>query len=101
MSNFGFNSSDEDPDKKKDQGGDGTPGGFGFGGEGFDPAALGQMLTQFGQMLSGMGAPGAGGASAGPVNYDLAKQLARQQIGNVSPIGAGKAEAVSEAAHLA
>lgn len=105
MSNFGFQGSDEDPDKNKDQGGDSSPGGnpgaFGFGGEGFDPAALGQMLSQFGQMLSGMGTPGAGGASAGPVNYDLAKQLARQQIGTLSPIAAGKADAVSEAAHLA
>ncbi|OZC44038.1 zinc-dependent metalloprotease [Rhodococcus sp. RS1C4] len=105
MSNFGFQGSDEDPDKKKDQSGGegsgGNPGGFGFGTEGFDPAALGQMLTQFGQMLSGMGTPGAGGSAAGPVNYDLAKQLARQQIGDFTPVGKGKADAVSEAAHLA
>ncbi|ORI18218.1 zinc-dependent metalloprotease [Rhodococcus sp. 1168] len=101
MSNFGFESSDEDPDKKKDPGGNSTPGGFGFGSEGFDPAALGQMLTQFGQMLSGMGTQGQGGATAGPVNYDLAVQLARQQIGTITSVTAGKSEAVADAAHLA
>ncbi|RRQ26425.1 zinc-dependent metalloprotease [Rhodococcus sp. Eu-32] len=103
MSNFGFQGPDDDPDKKKDQGGDGgqagMPGGFGFGAEGFDPAALGQMLTQFGQMLSGMGT--AGSAGSGPVNYDLATQLARQQIGTVSPVSAGKTDAIADAAHLA
>lgn len=103
MSNFGFSSSDDDPDKNKDQDGPagGMPGGFGFGGEGFDPAALGQMLTQFGQMLSGMGTPGAPGSPSGPVNYDLAKQLARQQMGDFKPVSAGERTAISDAAHLA
>jgi uncharacterized protein (DUF2342 family) len=101
MSNFGFGASDDDPDKKKDPDGSGNPAGFGFGAEGFDPAQLGQMLTQFGQMLSGMGAAGSGGSSAGPVNYDLAKQLARQQMGDFSPVSAGEREAITEAAHLA
>ncbi|MBX5330239.1 zinc-dependent metalloprotease [Rhodococcus fascians] len=101
MSNFGFGASDDDPDKKKDPDGPGNPAGFGFGAEGFDPAQLGQMLTQFGQMLSGMGAAGSGGSSAGPVNYDLAKQLARQQMGDFSPVSAGEREAITEAAHLA
>ena len=99
MSNFGFGASDDDPDKKKDPDGSGNPAGFGFGAEGFDPAQLGQMLTQFGQMLSGMGA--AGGAGSGPVNYDLAKQLARQQMGDFSPVSAGEREAITDAAHLA
>ncbi len=99
MSNFGFGASDDDPDKKKDPDGSGNPAGFGFGAEGFDPAQLGQMLTQFGQMLSGMGA--AGGTGSGPVNYDLAKQLARQQMGDFSPVSAGEREAITDAAHLA
>ena len=101
MSNFGFGASDDDPDKKKDPDGSGNPAGFGFGAEGFDPAQLGQMLTQFGQMLSGMGAAGSGGSSAGPVNYDLAKQLARQQMGDFSPVSAGEREAIADAVRLA
>lgn len=41
----------------------------------FDMGALGQMLTQLGQVLSH-----SGGEGQGPVNYDLAKQLAVQQL---------------------
>ncbi|MDR7302912.1 zinc-dependent metalloprotease [Haloactinomyces albus] len=41
----------------------------------FDIGALGQMLTQLGQVLSQ-----SGGGGEGPVNYDLAKQLAVQQL---------------------
>ena len=41
----------------------------------FDVGALGQMLTQLGQALSH-----SGGGNEGPVNYDLAKQLAVQQL---------------------
>lgn len=96
---FGFSNSDDDPDRDKPSGGGqgGGPGGFGFGGEGFDPAALGQMFTQFGQMLSGMGSS----SSAGPVNYDIAKKLALQQIGSSEPIRDGSKSAVADAAHLA
>lgn len=104
---FGFSNSDNDPDRDKNrgsgssgQGGSDPSSPFGFSAEGFDPAALGQMLTQFGQMLSGMGtAPG--GAAAGPVNYDVAKQLARQQLGNFSPISERTVSAVTDASHLA
>ena len=41
----------------------------------FDVSQLGQMLTQLGQMLSQ--AQSSGG---GPVNYDLAAQMAHQQL---------------------
>ncbi|TSD97282.1 zinc-dependent metalloprotease [Skermania sp. ID1734] len=103
---FGFSNRDDDPDRDKDRrGGEGgQPGNpFGFSMEGFDPAALGAMLTQFGQMLSGMGSSMASGnPSSGPVNYDVAKQLARQTLGaSVTPVSAGAASAVSDAAHLA
>lgn len=119
---FGFSNSDDDPDRKKDSAGREQGGGqggsagqpFGFdpsafglggaggpGGAGFDPAALGQMLTQFGQMLSGMGNAMGKGDQSGPVNYEIAKNLARQQIGSVTPIGEGTASAVSDAARLA
>ena len=119
---FGFSNPDDDPDRKKE--GEGTSGGesgagnpFGFGlpgaggqgfegagfdAAGFDPAALGQMLTQFGQMLSGMGAAATKGGSGGPVNYDVAKQLARQQLGStVEPVSTGSATAVADALRLA
>ncbi len=108
---FGFSNPDDDPDRKKDEGsgsGGGNPFGFGlpggsdnpFGGQGFDPAQFGQMLSQFGQMLSGMGsAMGTGGS--GPVNYEIAVKLARQQIGSVTPVSAGTADAVRDASRLA
>ncbi|WP_068274906.1 zinc-dependent metalloprotease [Aldersonia kunmingensis] len=103
---FGFSNRDDDPENKgpEGSGGSGTPGGqpFGFGAEGFDPAALGQMLTQFGQMLSGMGAAAGQGSGGGPVNYDVARQLARQQLGStIEPVSAGSASAVTDAVHLA
>ncbi|GAA4479995.1 zinc-dependent metalloprotease [Rhodococcus olei] len=106
MSNqpFGFSNSDDDPDRDKNAGGGPTgPGGmpFGFGAEGFDPAALGQMLTQFGQMLSGMGSAMGTGGQDGPVNYDVAKKLALQQIGSVTPVPSSTASAVTDSAHLA
>jgi putative hydrolase len=82
-------------------GGSGGGGGFGFGAGGaggaggFDPAQLGQMLTQLGQMLS------SSGSSSGPVNYDLAKQLAVQQLGPQSPIRSSETQAVTDAVRLA
>lgn len=105
---FGFSNRDDDESGKRRDEANG-PGGndpFGFGAAGaggFDPSQLGQMLTQLGQMISGMGqATGPGGANAGPVNYDVAKRLARQQLGaSVTPISAQTSSAVTDAAHLA
>ena len=54
---FGFSAGDDpDPDKpKKDrEPGPGDP--FGFGAGGFNPADLGQIFTQLGQMFSGAAA---------------------------------------------
>jgi putative hydrolase len=102
---FGFSNRDDDDARKRGE----EPGGpdannpFGIGGPGaggFDPAQLGQMLTSLGQMLSGMGQPGS--AQTGPVNYDVAKRLARQQLGSsVTPLTSGATSAVTDAAHLA
>lgn len=75
-------------------GGAGGPGGAG----GFDPSMLGQMFTQLGQMFSGMGAPS---ADSGPVNYELATRLARQQIGGFRPMLSTEESAVSDAIRLA
>lgn len=108
---FGFSNPDDDPDRKKDEGsgsGGGNPFGFGlpggdnpFGAQGFDPAQFGQMLSQFGQMLSGMGSAMGTGGGAGPVNYEIASKLARQQIGSVTPVSSGTADAVRDASRLA
>ncbi|MBE9376629.1 zinc-dependent metalloprotease [Saccharopolyspora sp. HNM0983] len=92
---FGFNPQDPDDPENRDssdgrpEGGSGNSGdtpGFGFAGmpgpggmPNFDMGALGQMLTQLGQALSQSGSGGSGNES-GPVNYDLAKQLAVQQL---------------------
>lgn len=90
---YGFGPSDDDESRRSSgsggQGGAGGPGGpmgpmgFGLPGMGgpggqFDMGQLGQMLTQLGQMLSQSSGPGAGG---GPVNYQLASQMAHQQLG--------------------
>jgi putative hydrolase len=102
MSNppFGFGSSD--PDKRgendpADSSGQQPP----SGAEAFNQ--LGQMLSQLGQMLS------QAGTSTGPVNYDLAKQIALQnltgsgeaKIAFSSGTGGDSSTAVRDAAHLA
>jgi putative hydrolase len=102
---FGFSNRDDDDARKRGE----EPGGpdannpFGSGGPGaggFDPSQLGQMLSSLGQMISGMGQPGS--AASGPVNYDVAKRLARQQLGaSVTPLTSGATSAVTDAAHLA
>ncbi|MFD2468022.1 zinc-dependent metalloprotease [Amycolatopsis silviterrae] len=98
MSNPPFGFGPPDPDKRgdNDPSNPGQPGGA----EAFNQ--LGQMLSQLGQMLS------QAGSSSGPVNYDLAKQIALQnlsgrddaKIGFASEDG-DSATAVRDAAHLA
>lgn len=96
---FGFSHGDDpDPDKrKKDPSGD--P--FGLGGEGFDMSDLGQIFTRLGEMFSGTGNMAAGGQHAGPVNYDLARQLATSSIGFVAPVPESTSSAISDAVRLA
>jgi putative hydrolase len=104
---FGFGSHDPgDPDRQRP--GDSGPGGpdptnpfgfaAGFTAGGMDIGALGQMLTQLGQMLS---QGSAGGSSAGPVNYDLAKQMALQRLSTTGLPSAEQATAVTDAVRLA
>lgn len=109
---FGFSASGDEPrDDDPDKGGAGGSGGgsgggpFGFGGGGlpggaggFDPSQLGQMLSQLGQMLS---SAGAAGPSSGPVNYELAKQMAVQSLGTTAPLRAADTAAVTDALRLA
>lgn len=121
---FGFSSSGDDSgkdDRRKDDGPTGNDGpggaqnpfgahnpfGFALGGEGFDPSAgldpsaLGQMFSQLGSMLSGMGSSMTGPSAGGPVNYQLAANLARQQIGNFTPVLDKETSAVADAVRLA
>lgn len=73
-------------------------------GGGFSVADLGQIFTQLGQMFSGAGtviAGGSGSQASGPVNYELARQLASNSIGPVEPIPAATNTAVRDAVHLA
>lgn len=95
---FGFGPAD--PDKR----GEGDPEKPGGEQPGFDAVnQLGQMLSQLGQMLS------QAGSSAGPVNYDVAKQIALQRLGAEGGRKAGFSSAaadssdtsVADAAHLA
>ena len=96
---FGFSHGDDpDPDKrKKDPSGD--P--FRLGGEGFDMSDLGQIFTRLGEMFSGAGTMAGGGQQAGPVNYDLARQLASSSIGFVAPVPESTATAIADAVRLA
>jgi putative hydrolase len=98
---FGFSSGD-DPDRdkpKKDPDSGGDP--FGMGGSEFDMSQLGQIFSRLGEMFSGAGNVMAGGKQSGPVNYDLARQLASSSIGFVAPVPEKTTAAISDAVHLA
>ena len=100
---FGFNAGD-DPDRDKpkkdpDSGSGSDP--FGFGGSNFDMSDLGQMFSKLGEMFSGAGNVMGGGKQSGPVNYDLARQLASSSIGFVTPVPEQTSSAVADAVRLA
>ncbi|ALG85545.1 zinc-dependent metalloprotease [Gordonia phthalatica] len=109
---FGFSSSDDRDKDDQNSGknsGAGNSGGndpanpFGFAlgdGGAVDPSQLGQLFSQLGNMFSGMGSGMASGGS-GPVNYDVAANLARQQIGDFTPMLDKEHQAVADAVRLA
>lgn len=103
---FGFSAGD-DPDRdrpKKDPDPDSPPNPFGFGGAGgagFDMSDLGSIFTKLGEMFSGAGGTMGPGAQSGPVNYDLARQLASSSIGFVKPVPETTTSAITDAVHLA
>jgi putative hydrolase len=68
------------------------PGGSG-GPDPNDPAQLQQFLAQLQQMLASPG--------SGPVNWDLAKQVAQQQLNNDPAVAGPQRAAVAEALRLA
>jgi putative hydrolase len=108
---FGFSSGDgpgDDPDRDKrkkdpDSGSGSDPFGSmpGAGGGDFDMADLGQIFSKLGEMFSGAGNVMGGGAQSGPVNYDLARQLAGSSIGFVKPVSDQTTGAVADAVRLA
>src|SRR5690625_1367974 len=71
-----------------------TLGGAGGGG-------LGDMLNQFGAMLSGMGSSMNSPEGSGPVNYEMAERIARQQLGSEKTISAEDTREVEESVRLA
>jgi putative hydrolase len=105
---FGFGPSDRGDDRDRPERRDGPQDPFGFGDlpggmgmpggpGGFDVSQLGQMFTQLGQMLSQ--AQSGGG---GPVNYDLAAQMAHQQLAaSTSSLTGAQRAAVSDSVKLA
>ncbi|KWX67633.1 hydrolase [Mycobacterium sp. NAZ190054] len=96
---FGFSAGDDpDPDKRKK---DPDPFGGAFPGGEFDMSQLGQIFSKLGEMFSGAGTSMAGGASAGPVNYELARQLASSSIGFVAPVPEQTTTAIADAVRLA
>jgi putative hydrolase len=96
---FGFGPPDDDRGKKepaeRESGEPASGGGQESPYEAFNQ--LGQMLSQLGQMLT------QAGSSTGPVNYDLAKQIAIQRLPGQSGFAAPSesAKAVADAVHLA
>jgi len=95
---FGYGPDDrrEGDDQRGSGGGPGDPFGALGGAGGFDVSQLGQMLSQLGQMLSQASAGG-----GGPVNYDLAKQIALQNLSTGGLPSAEQATAVADAVRLA
>lgn len=100
--------------------GDGRPGGFGgfpgfpgFPGMGAPGAGmggamggafsgnLGDILNQFGAMISGFGADANNSDAKDPVNYAMAERLARQQIASAPGPKPNDSQAVAEATRLA
>ncbi|TDV35394.1 zinc-dependent metalloprotease [Actinophytocola oryzae] len=89
---FGFGPPNPDDRGKKEPSGEENPQ------EAFNQ--LGQMLSQLGQMLSQAGSS----SSSGPVNYDLAKQIAMQRLtsGEIGFTTSTEYQgAVTDAVHLA
>jgi putative hydrolase len=103
---FGFSPGDDPdrdrPDKDPDPDSPQNPFGFGgTGGAGFDMSDLGQIFTKLGEMFSGAGGAMSGGGQSGPVNYDLARQMAASSIGFVTPVPEKTTSAIADAVHLA
>ncbi|MEO7125774.1 MAG: zinc-dependent metalloprotease [Nakamurella sp.] len=98
MSNlpFGFSAPGEDNSAE----GSNSGGATGPTSGGFDLGQLGQVLSQLGQMMSQASATGAD-TSAGPVNYELARQMATAQVPASHPVSSVDLAAIKDAVALA
>lgn len=74
-------------------GDDSAPDSGGQGSNPFDLGQLGSMLSQLGNMMSQAGAAG----STGPVNYELAKQMATAQVPASHPVASVDLAAIRDA----
>lgn len=75
---------------------------FGFGGNvGGGQGGLGDILNQFGQMLSGMGSTMNARTEGESVNFEMALRMARQHVGDKAAVSAGDRTAVEESVRLA
>ncbi|WP_342319192.1 zinc-dependent metalloprotease [Corynebacterium mayonis] len=98
---FPFNGRDDNSNNDRD---DDNPFAafFGAGGpSGAQGGNLGDILNQFGQMLSGMGSTLNSQDGSDAVNFELALRMARQRIGDQPAAGANEASAITEALRLA
>ncbi len=99
---FGFsfpNGDDRDDRDNRDNQGDGehrNP----FSAFGSGSSGLGDMLNQFGQMLSGMGSSMNAQQQGDAVNFDLAARMARQRIAGINPVSEADSRAVEESLRL-
>lgn len=80
-----------------DSSGSGASGGGGQNPGAFDLGQLGSMLSQLGQMMSQAGASG----QSGPVNYEMARQLATSQVPPSHPVSSVDLRAIKDAVALA
>ena len=105
MSNgFGFsfpNDDDDEGKRKRDENDASNPfAAFGFSG-GQAGGGFGDILNQFGQMLSGMGTSfNQAEAQDQAVNFDMALRMARQRVGDKAAVAAVDKKAVEESLRL-
>ncbi|SDS36796.1 zinc-dependent metalloprotease [Corynebacterium timonense] len=95
---FPFNGRDDDGDGDGDKrrGSGDNP----FGAHGGQGANLGDLLNQFGQMLSGMGTSMNNRDDSEAVNFDLALRMARQRLGDTPSVPSTEERAVAESLQL-
>lgn len=108
---FSFPNDNNDDDRNGDNdrgasGGNSDPfAAFGFNfqqGQGAgSQGGLGDLLNQFGQMLSGMGSSVNAQSSGDAVNFELAARMARQRVSGTKQVSAGDTKAVEESVKLA
>ncbi|MCF4006099.1 zinc-dependent metalloprotease [Corynebacterium uropygiale] len=97
---FSFGNNDDDDDRENRDNQNQNPfGAFGFSGGG--SGGLGDILNQFGHMLSGMGASLNSQKEGEPVNYDMAERIARQQTEHSPSVSPQQRAAVIDSVRLA